>query len=251
MQDDSIWLSSSVISQIGSLWHKANISTITDFSLINRHRWLTISSTVSFQTMTAGDVVCTRVYEREWENVFEGSQWQSQWLHFICSTNTLCFLYSCFLLSPLCRCCSERENVKLPCSLCWSSCHWPALSTLSDRPTLYIRPSNPFQKSPPKEKSPLKSLINIEIKAKAVNVFCFFKSCLLFLHLPWPCRQSVYHFTQLAALILSHFPPTSSKCVTLHLVLGLHFICHPSLKTATWSQFNHNPCCQRFFLSSL
>lgn len=49
--------------------------------------------------------------------------------------------------------------------------------------------------------------------------------------------------------VIAHpFPPTSFKCVTLHLVLGLHLICHSSLKTATWSQLNQKPSLSTIFI---
>lgn len=87
------------------------------------------------------------------------------------------------------------------------------------------------------------------INVKAVNV-CFyifflsffFISCLL-------CASPMSMSSVCLSPYTAHpFPPTSFKCVTLHFVLGLHLICHSSLKTATWSQLNQTPSLSTIFI---
>lgn len=68
--------STNIMSQAGSLWHKAHLHCHL-FQSDQRYDANNLQCfqllCFSFQTMTAGDVVCTRVYDREWENVFKAS----------------------------------------------------------------------------------------------------------------------------------------------------------------------------------
>lgn len=149
-----------------ALWPKANTSNVIDFNPdrdAGNSQCLQLFPFRRWPRAMLSAPGSMRENERKKQKGFQGFQRQSQWLYFICSTNTLFFYaraFFCLRIAALAFCC-----------LCWSSSLWLARSMLSDRPTLYIRTFHPFWKSPK-----TLCLINLEIKAKAINVFFF---CLL------------------------------------------------------------------------